>query len=100
MSAPYRLVITPCAVERIDSLVDYLFIEWGLTVRDHFLHELTHCFDIIRRNPCAFPALSKNPLVRQCVVSRQNKVYYMIQGNDIVILSLEDTRMDPNRLKF
>ncbi|MBM6858820.1 hypothetical protein H6D15_14660 [Mediterranea massiliensis] len=36
--------------------------------------------------------------IRQCVVTPQNKLYYTVQNRDIIILSLEDTRMNPNKV--
>ena len=34
------------------------------------------------------------------VVTPLNIIYYMIEGNDIVILAFEDTRMNPDKITF
>ena len=51
----YNLIISSRAEERIDSVVDFLLIEWGGQAQQKFLAELRHCFKIIEINPCAFP---------------------------------------------
>lgn len=51
----YNLIISPRAEERIDSVVDFLLMEWGFQSQQKFLAELKHCFKIIEINPFAFP---------------------------------------------
>lgn len=96
----YNLIISSRAEERIDSVVDFLLIEWGVQAQQKFLAELRHCFKIIEINPCAFPYMSDSTIVRQCLVNSLSKLYYSIQGEDIIILSLEDVRMNPKNIRF
>ena len=51
----YNLIISPRTEECIDSVIDFLLMEWGFQVRQKFLSELRHCFKIIEINPFAFP---------------------------------------------
>uniref|UniRef100_UPI0022E29CD1 hypothetical protein n=1 Tax=Bacteroides finegoldii TaxID=338188 RepID=UPI0022E29CD1 len=44
-------VIFPRAEERIDSVIDFLLIEWGFQSQQKFMAELKYCFKIIEINP-------------------------------------------------
>lgn len=43
----YNLIIFPRAEERIDSVIDFLLIEWGFQSQQKFMAELKYCFKII-----------------------------------------------------
>ncbi|MBR4048395.1 MAG: type II toxin-antitoxin system RelE/ParE family toxin [Bacteroides sp.] len=96
----YNLIISQRAEERIDSLLDYLLEEWGYNVQQRFLDELIRCFSIIKNNPYSFPFTQQNHSVRQCVVTPLNKLYYTIIEDDVLVLSLEDVRMNPDKSIF
>lgn len=96
----YHLIISFEAKVRISQISDYVFMNWGLSVYQNWLNELEHCFHIIEMNPFTFPSLLQNMDVHQCVVTPLNKIFYTIKGNDIIILSVEDARMDPAKLAF
>ena len=42
----YNLIIFPRAEERIDSVIDFLLIEWGFQSQQKFMAELKYCFKI------------------------------------------------------
>lgn len=96
----YNLIISPRAEERIDSVIDFLLIEWGFQSQQKFIAELKHCFKIIEINPFTFPYIQDNMIVRQCLVTPLSKLYYSVQGDDIIILSLEDARINPKNIRF
>lgn len=96
----YHLIISCEAKTRISQIADYVFMNWGLIVYQNLLDELDHCFHIIELNPYTFPLSLQNTDVHQCVVTPLNKLFYSIHGNDIIILSVEDVRMDPRKITF
>lgn len=96
----YNLIISSRAEKKIDILLTFLLEEWGISTQQSFLDEFQHCLFIIKQNPYTFPATLQNTEVRQCVITSLSKLFYTIQGDDILILSLEDVRMDPNKMIF
>lgn len=98
MEGEYNLLVSSRAEQRLDALLDYLLNEWGFQVQQNFLDDFQHCISIIRRNPYSFPVTLQDKTIRQCVMTPQNKLYYTVQNRDIIILSLEDTRMNPNKV--
>lgn len=96
----YNFIISSQAEIKIDLTINYILENWGLKPQQDFLSKLKHSLFIIENNPYSFPASLKYPEIRECVVTPLNKLYYTVQGKDIVILSMEDTRMDLNNIKF
>lgn len=89
----YNLQITPLAQKRIQEVNDYLLTEWGYKTRRAFIQKLNHCLEIIKKNPYSFPTAYDCPELRRCVVTPLNILYYTIQESNIIIVSIEDTRM-------
>ena len=95
----YNLVITPKAQQAIDKTCDKVLNAWGTKCYNNLIDELEHCFKIIQCYPLAFQESIHYQGIRQCVTPL-NIIYYMIEGNDIVILAFEDTRMNPDKITF
>ncbi len=91
----YLLVVSYRAQKRIESVSDYILEEWGLKAHRRFVAELERCFRVIETNPKAFRCNIDRPEIHECVVSPYNIMYYLVDGLQVVILSLEDTRMLP-----
>ncbi len=89
----YNLLFTLRAKSRLIVLLDYLTVNWGIRVKNKFISELEHCLEIIQINPYSFPCYNTSEL-RKCIITPLNILYYTIQGNDILIISIEDTRMN------
>lgn len=96
----YHLIVSFKAKTKISQIADYVFTNWGLSVYQNLLDELDHCFHIIESNPYTFPLSLQGTDVHQCIVNPLNKIFYTIQGSDIIILSVEDVRMDPQKMLF
>ncbi|MDL2245822.1 type II toxin-antitoxin system RelE/ParE family toxin [Parabacteroides sp. OttesenSCG-928-J18] len=86
------------AEERLDLILDYLYTHWGYAVQNDFIRELEHCLTIIKVNPYTFPCYRES-ILRRCVVTPQNVLYYTIQGKTILVVSIEDTRANPKEIK-
>ncbi|RHU30316.1 type II toxin-antitoxin system RelE/ParE family toxin [Parabacteroides sp. TM07-1AC] len=94
----YNLVITPRAQCAIDNTCNIILNAWGVKCYNNLIDELERCFKIIQCYPLAFQESSRYSGIRQCVVTSLNILYYMIEGDDVVILAFEDTRMDPDKV--
>lgn len=96
----YNFIISSYAEIKIDLTVNYILENWGLKSQQDFLLELKRSLVIIENNPLSFPVSLKSSVIRECVVTPLNKLYYTIREKDIIILSMEDTRMNLDNLKF
>lgn len=83
ISTPYDLLISSATMHlAVESHVDRL-------IKDPFTFARTNVMGTLSL---------QDKTIRQCVVTPQNKLYYTVQNRDIIILSLEDTRMNPNKV--
>ena len=96
----FSLVVSQRAKARIAEVSDYIYEEWGQKAHRSFLSELEHCFKIIEINPKAFRCNTEMQEVHECVVTYYNILYYTVKGDEILILSLEATRMHPVNISF
>lgn len=96
----YNLIITPNAQQAIEKVCNNVLNAWGNKCHNKLIDELERCFNIIQHYPLAFQESFRYPGIRQCIVTPLNILYYMIEGEDIVILAFEDTRMDPDKVSF
>jgi plasmid stabilization system protein ParE len=54
----------------------------------------------ITKMPHMYEASSKKKRIRRCVVSKQIALYYRAKKNEIEIVTIQDTRQNPKKLKL
>jgi plasmid stabilization system protein ParE len=80
-------------------LLNYLANKWSLRVKEDFARKIKSTIDKIRQNPEGFPKSEINNNQHKCVVTKQTTIYYRFNRNEIRILALFDTRMNPEKIK-
>lgn len=96
----FLLIISQRAKVRIAEVSDYIYEQWGQKSHRKFLSELERCLKIIEINPNSFRCNIEMQEVHECVVTYYNILYYTVKEDEILILSLEDTRMQPVNISF
>jgi len=81
------------------SIFLFLETEWSLSVKNEFIKTLDHTIQIIQNNPESFPKTAALKGVHKCVVTRQNTLYYRFNESSIEIITIFDSRQDPDKLK-
>ena len=89
-----NVYLSPEAESQLEALLFYLEAEWGIKVHDNFLEKLDHAIQTIRKMPTAYPASTKYPELRKCVVTRQTLLFYRLSGDDVEVVSLIDSRQN------
>jgi len=62
--------------------------------------KISSTLDQIAINPEMYPSTIVQQNVRRCVLNKQTTIYYRTSKEAIQILTLFDTRQDPDDLKF
>lgn len=93
-----KLVLTNRAKFNIKSLLEYLELSWSVKVREKQADNLLKTMRMLQGNPEMFPKSDHNLKIRKCVISKQSILYYSFNQNSVVIISLFDTRQDPNKI--
>ena len=93
-----KLEFSERSLKEIRNTVDYLKVKWSERISDNFLKELKRNIDLIQINSELFP-ISEFEGLRKCVVSKQTSVFFIIKNNIVYIVSVFDTRQNPNKIK-
>ena len=94
----YQITISENAKRRIENVFHYLEQEWSEKVRDDFKFKLLKQVDFLRQNPYMFPASQVKKNIRRCIITKHNAMYYRVKDNEVEIVTLHDTRSDPESL--
>jgi len=94
-----KVVISKIAERKIEKLFDYLIENWSFKVKSDFVKKLDKNISLIRSQPEIFPHSHKYPNLRKCVVTRQTTLFFKFTDKEIRILTIFDTRQNPDKLK-
>ena len=95
-----KVIISERAEQNLDSIVLYLETEWSVRVRDKFLEVLKSKIEQIAKTPQMYEVSSKKKTIRRCVVSKQTSLYYRAKKEEIEIITIQDNRQNPRKLKL
>ncbi len=96
-----KVYVSELAAAKLLALSNYLVENWNVKTRDKFIEKLTQKIKQISRFPESCPESKILKGLFKCVVSKQTTFYYRIdaQKEEIEIITLFDTRQDPEKLK-
>jgi plasmid stabilization system protein ParE len=94
-----KIKLTKTAQLRLDQLLGYLEEEWSEKVKQDFIEKLDKRVEHVRIRPSLFPKSLIKEGLHKCVVSKQTTFYYTYSQTEITILTVFDTRQDPNKLE-
>jgi plasmid stabilization system protein ParE len=100
MKSGYRIGWSDEALNNLDSIIDYLTINWTEKEIRNFYKLLEKRLALIAKNPLAFPACEFGSNVKRCKLSKQTTIYFELKTDYVVLLSLFDNRKDPGTLKI
>ena len=93
-----KVVISKTAEKKLDKLFEYLITEWSVKVKTDFVEKLDSSIVIIKNQPEIFPESKEVKGLRKCVIAKQTTLYYRYNSKRINIVTLFDTRQNPNKL--
>jgi plasmid stabilization system protein ParE len=94
----YSVIISERAENNLDNIVKYLLADWSEQVKDSFLARLKKTVNLLSIDPYIFQEFSKRKRIRKCLITKHNTMYYRIVGKTVQIITIHDTRMNPQRL--
>lgn len=86
------------AERKLDKLFEYLVTKWSVKVKAAFVEKLNTSIEIIKIQPEIFPESKKAKGLRMCVITRQTTLFYRYNSEQIYIVTIFDTRQNPDRL--
>ncbi len=96
----YEIDWSDVALEDYQRILDYLLLNWSKKVSDNFEIKLNQKLNSLRFQPHRGVLSPKYADVRNILITEQNKLYYHIGENSLSILTIIDTRQDPDKNPF
>ena len=96
----YKISWTEIALEDYHAIIDYLITHWSLSIAVDFENTVNQKLSNLSKRPFAGIKSDKNPSVRSILFTKHNRLYYRITGNNIELLTIIDTRRNPEKNPF
>lgn len=96
----YRLSWSAEAISGLKEIINYLERKFSEKEVKKFVQKFDKQMNLIERNPEIFPISSKSKIVRRAIVANLTSIFYLIEGDEIKIISVYDNRKDPKKLKI
>ena len=65
---------------------------------EKFLQRFEQVCDLISFNPDIYPIIYKKEKIRKCILTKQNTIYFREHKKLIEVITIFDTRQNPNKL--
>jgi len=99
MKSTLRIRWTEEASDNLENIVKYLESNWSEKELKSFFLKLEKQLELISIFPQAYPLSAIAKKVHRCVFMENLSIYYTIDNEYIVLLSIFDTRQNPVKLK-
>lgn len=93
------IIISKTAKNKLNTLFIYLLEKWNLKVKLDFIKKLDKSIDLIKSHPESFTLSNKKKGLYKCVITKQTTLFYRFNSKRIVIVTIFDTRQNPNKLE-
>ena len=93
----YHIVWTDIAKEDIRAVIEYLKLRWSATTAEKFIDNFYTQITLISNQPFIGIASDKYKNVRRILITKHNALFYRVENSTITLLSLFDTRQNPDK---
>lgn len=93
------LVLAQKAEKQLENIFQYVEAKFSERIRQELAKKIYDCFKLIENDPELFSFSDYNNSLRKCVVSKQTTVFYQSRKDNIVVVSVFDTRQNPKKIK-
>jgi len=97
MNNTYKVIWSEKSVSGLRSIITYLEQNWSEKEIGKFIKRLDNQIQLITSYPFLFPSSPKSKKLRRSVLTKQTTIYYRVKPNVIEIISIFDTRQDPDK---
>ena len=93
-------VLTQTAKEDLEQIASFLEETQSNRAKISFLQAFSERLVLIEQMPFMYQASAKNPDVRRCLIHKNAACFYRVTDQHVLILTVIDTRVDPEKLLF
>jgi plasmid stabilization system protein ParE len=96
----YTIKQSKLFLKKVTNLLEYLEENWSKKVADEFKKKLDYKMLHLLKDPSSGKNCYKVSNVRRILVTPHNKLFYRVIGKTIYIITLFDTRQNPEKNKY
>jgi plasmid stabilization system protein ParE len=96
----YQIIVKKRFTNKVQKVLVYLEKEWSHKVAADFLIKIDRRIELLTKQPFVGKSSSKIKNVRVLLITRHNKLYYIVKDDKVIILNMYDTRMNPKKNPF
>ena len=100
MKGTFKIIWTDEALQGLKQTIKQIELNWSQKEVSNFSRLLDKQIELIKENPGIYPYYDKSKDVKKCVLSKQTTLYYKVKSDTVFLLSVFDSRQDPNKLKL
>jgi plasmid stabilization system protein ParE len=94
------IIWSPKALENFHDVINYLEENWPKQVVKDFVKRTENILGLIAAHPEIFRQISEINPIREAVVTKHNLLIYKVYQDQIVLLSMFDTRQHPKKKRM
>jgi plasmid stabilization system protein ParE len=100
MRSGLKIRWTEEATKNLESIIIYLESNWTSKELTKFFQKLEKQLLLLSLFPEAYPFSIRRRKIHRCVLSKILTIYYTVEDEYLVLLSIFDTRQHPSKLKI
>jgi len=100
MKSGLKIRWTEEAIHNLECIIEYLESNWTSKEVSRFFVKLEKQIHLLSLFPEAYPLSLKKKNVHRCVFTKNLTIYYTVDNEYLVLLSLFDSRQDPRKVKI
>ena len=85
------------ALKDFHQVLHYLEHHWGENIARAFVHRTEDILHKISENPELFKETIKKLQLREAIITKHNLMIYKLESNQVILLSIFDTRQHPKK---
>lgn len=93
-----EIVFSNRAEANLDKMIAYLEANWPAKTKMDFLAKLSEQLYLIVEMPFLYPASELKKELRRCLINKNVALYYRVEKTRIVVITIQDTRINPENL--
>jgi len=94
-----KVILSKQAADKLEILLNYLESQWSESVKQNFIKKFDDSVKAITLFPESTEKSNLKEGLHRCVVTKQTTFYYQFNDFEIQIITVFDTRMNPELLK-
>ena len=96
----YRMILQKDFFKKSAQIATWIENSWSKKSANKFVTTLYKKLNEVQNNPFVGPVCKNSTITRRILVTPHNKLFYRVKGKTIYVITLFDTRQNPQKNKY